>query len=114
MELDAQSLFTLGIVLSGLATTWGVTRTQLQTTALNITKMMKALHSLEIRLDDIESKEAVQESQLNTMSDILAPNVLRAQAETAGSIAERLKGLEIAVTALQSMHNHKHPPQGGN
>jgi hypothetical protein len=111
VELDARSIFTLVVVMCGLAATWGMVRAQLAAAQASIAKLMATVHDSELRMDTIESREAVQASQMTTITAILHPDNLRMQAERAGSIAQRLQALEESIKTLQIMHNHRHPPQ---
>ena len=109
MELGARELLTFGTVLVGLASGWAMIKSQLAQAQRTITKVSKALQSIELRMDTVEAGEAVQRNQLKTITSILAPGILKKQSERDGAIEERLKFLEREVAAQRHLHNSKHP-----
>ena len=109
MELGARELLTFGTVLVGLASGWAMIKSQLAQAQRTITKMSKALQSIELRMDTVEAGEAVQRNQLKTITMILSPDSLKKSSERDGAIEERLKSLEREVTPVRRMHNDKHP-----
>jgi len=109
MELGARELLTFGTVLVGLASGWAMIKSQLAQAQKTITKISKALQSIELRMDTVEAGEAVQRNQLKTITMILSPDALKKSSERDGAIEERLKSLEREVTAVRRMHNDKHP-----
>jgi len=109
MELGARELLTFGTVLVGLASGWAMIKSQLAQAQRTITKISKALQSIELRMDTVEAGEAVQRNQLKTITMILSPDALKKSSERDGAIEERLKSLEREVTAVRRMHNDKHP-----
>ena len=109
MELGARELLTFGTVLVGLASGWAMIKSQLAQAQRTITKISKALQSIELRMDTVEAGEAVQRNQLKTITMILSPDALKKSSERDGAIEERLKSLEREVIAVRRMHNDKHP-----
>ena len=109
MEFGARELLTFATVLVGLASGWAMIKSQLAQAQRTITKVSKALQSIELRMDTVEAGEAVQRNQLGTITSILAPGNLKKESERDGAIEERLKNLEKLLT----MHNSKHPKVDG-
>ena len=99
------------IVVSGVATMWGVTKAQISHLQRSLQKILTRLTTLEGRVAAIESKEAVKTSQLKTISSILSPANLAAQSDAQATARERLGGLEETVRHLVAIHNSKHPTQ---
>ena len=109
MELGARELLTFGTVLVGLASGWAMIKTQLAHAQKTITKLSRLLQTIESRMDSVESDKNVAQSQLGTISSILAPDKLKKMSERDGAIEERLKALEREVAAQRHMHNDRHP-----
>ena len=109
VELGARELLTFGTVLVGLASGWAMIKTQLAHAQKTITKLSRLLQNIESRMDSVESDKNVAQSQLGTITSILAPDKLKKMSERDGAIEERLKSLEREVAAQRSMHNDKHP-----
>ena len=109
MELGTRELLTFATVLSGLAASWQLVKSQLANQAIQITKLAKKLASNDTRQDALEADRAVIQNQIKTIAGILAPTNLRNQSERDGAIEERLKSLEREVAAQRHLHNSKHP-----
>jgi uncharacterized coiled-coil protein SlyX len=84
-------------------------KTQLLQAQRTITKLSKQLQGIESRMDSVESDKNVAQSQLGTITSILAPDKLKKMSERDGAIEERLKSLEREVAVQRHMHNDKHP-----
>ena len=109
MELGARELLTFGTVLVGLASGWAMIKTQLAHAQKTITKLSRLLQTIESRMDSVESDKNVAQSQLGTITSILAPDKLKKMSERDGAIEERLKSLERETAAQRRMHNDTHP-----
>jgi uncharacterized coiled-coil protein SlyX len=109
VELGARELLTFGTVLVGLASGWAMIKTQLAHAQKTITKLSRLLQNIESRMDSVESDKNVAQSQLGTITSILAPANLKKMSERDGAIEERLKSLERETASQRSMHNDTHP-----
>ena len=111
MEISHKELVTLGIVLAGLATTWGMLKTKVSSILKELDELKKDGHKVDTRLDKIEARQAVALSAIDTMSkDILSPQILKQQSERDGAVEMRLRSLERETQSLHSKHNTIHPP----
>ena len=108
LELGPRELLTLATVLSGLAATYGVVRTQLSSAQRTISKLSKQLIGLETRTDKVENAQAIKQTQIHTIANILSPANLKQQSERDGAIDERLRHLELEVKLLRDLHNGRH------
>ena len=59
MELGPKELVTFGIVLTGIATTWGVLKATIKSITATLDAISEDLASLNQRLDKVEAKQAV-------------------------------------------------------
>ena len=109
VELGARELLTFGTVLVGLASGWAMIKSQLAQAQRTLTKLSKLLQNIESRMDSVESDKNVAQSQLGTITSILAPDKLKKMSERDGAIEERLKSLERETAAQRRMHNDTHP-----
>ena len=109
MEFGARELLTFGTVLAGLASGYGMIKSQLLGAQRTITKLSKQLQGIETRMDSVESDKNVVQNQLGTITAILAPANLKKMSERDGAIEERLKSLERETAAQRRMHNDRHP-----
>ena len=110
LELGSKELLTLGTVLAGIATTWGVLKTTIRSMTSDQEDIKKEVYNLTTRIDAVEAKMAVAISSIDVMAnDILSPQILKKQSERDGSIEERLKNLETSTDRLYHMHNGSHP-----
>jgi uncharacterized protein involved in exopolysaccharide biosynthesis len=109
VELGAREILTFGTVLGGLASGYGMIKSQLLGQQRITSKLSKLLQTIESRMDSVESDKNVVQNQLGTISSILAPANLKKMSERDGAIEERLKALEREVAAQRHMHNDRHP-----
>ena len=111
MELGPKELVTFGIVLTGIATTWGVLKATIKSITATLDTAAEDLTSLNQRLDKVEAKQAVAIAAIDTMSkDILSPQILKQQSERDGKVAQRLDSIERELDNIHRMHNGSHPP----
>tara|TARA_Y100001951_G_scaffold103969_1_gene114138 strand:+ start:1143 stop:1472 length:330 start_codon:yes stop_codon:yes gene_type:complete len=109
MELGPKELMTVGVVLAGLATTWGMVRQQMQRVLEDLLNIRKELDGLNSRLDQAESSTAVFTHQISVLGNILSPEKLAAQHRELASIRASLDSITSEVSTLRHMHNGKHP-----
>ena len=110
MELGPRELITFGIVLAGIATTWGVLKATIKSITSTQNDVKEDLAALNQRMDKVEARQAVALSAIDTMSkDILSPQILKERSERDGAITERLNSLERMMDKQIHLHNGRHP-----
>ena len=113
LELGPKELMTFGIVLAGIATTWGVLKATIKSITATLDEVRDDLNNINLRLDKVEAKQAVGLAAIDTMSkDILSPQILKERSERDGAVEMRLKSLEVQLDRFYGMHNGTHPPTG--
>ena len=110
MELGPRELMTLVTVLSGLAATWGMVRTQLGRAREDLNAITKELAQLNQRLDIVESTEAVQNNKLDVHATINSVASLDKRARFEAETIARLAQLEAETGRMHTMHNTVHLP----
>ena len=111
LELGPRELLTFGIVLTGIATTWGVLKATIKSITSTLEEAKEDVASLNQRLDKVEARQAVALSAIETMSkDILSPQILKERSERDGAVEMRLRSLESQTDRIHRMHNGTHPP----
>ena len=107
MELGPRELMTFGIVLTGIATTWGVLKATIKSLTSTLKDTKTSLSEAHTRLDRLEAKQAVGLAAIDVMAkDILSPQILKERSERDGSITERL---ERMMEKQIHLHNGRHP-----
>ena len=115
LELGPRELLTFGIVLGGIATTWGVLKATIKSITATLDEVRIDLASLNQRLDKVEARQEVALSAIDTMSkDILSPQILKERSERDGAVEMRLRSLEAQIERVHRMHNGTHPPTAAN
>ena len=110
MELGPRELMTFGIVLTGIATTWGVLKATIKSLTSTLKDTKTSLSEAHTRLDRLEAKQAVGLAAIDVMAkDILSPQILKERSERDGSITERLNSLERMMEKQIHLHNGRHP-----
>ena len=110
MELRPRELMTFGIVLTGIATTWGVLKATIKSLTATLEDAKTSLSEVHTRLDKLEAKQAVALSSIDVMAkDILSPQILKERSERDGAITERLNSLERLMYKQIHLHNGRHP-----
>ena len=111
LELGPRELLTFGIVLAGIATTWGVLKATIRSIIRQLDDIKSELSILFTRLDKIEAKQAVALSSIDVMAkDILSPQILKTRSERDGATEMRLTSIEKDLDRFHQMHNGTHPP----
>ena len=111
LELGPRELLTFGIVLAGIATTWGVLKATIRSIIKQLDDMKENQTELFTRIDKVEARQAVALSSIDVMSkDILSPQILKERSERDGSTETRLTSLENEIERFHRMHNGNHPP----
>ena len=111
LELGPRELLTFGIVLAGIATTWGVLKTTVRSILTQLKETKDDVADMQTRLDRIEAKQAVALSSIDVMAkDILSPQILKERSERDGAMVQRLDSIERELDNIHKMHNSTHPP----
>ena len=111
LELGPKELMTFGIVLTGIATTWGVLKATIKSLTATLADAKTSLSEVHTRLDRLEAKQAVALSSIDVMAkDILSPQILKERSERDGAVEMRLRSLETQIERVHRMHNGTHPP----
>ena len=111
LELGPRELLTFGIVLGGIATTWGVLKATIKSLTATLSDTKTSLSEAHTRLDKLEAKQAVALSSIDVMAkDILSPQILKERSERDGAIEMRLAAIEKDLDRFYRMHNGTHPP----
>jgi hypothetical protein len=108
LELGPRELLTLGTVLVGLASGWTMIRASIGHVQISISKLSKKLIVIENRTDKVENAQAIKQTQIHTIAQILSPSNLKRQSERDGAVDERLRHLELEVKLLRDLHNGRH------
>ena len=116
LELGPRELLTFGVVITGIATTWGVLKATIKSITSTLDDVREDVAALNQRLDKVEARQAVALSSIDVMAkDILSPQILKELSERDGAVESRLRTLETQVEGVQRMHNGTHPPiRGGH
>ena len=111
LELGPRELLTFGIVLGGIAPTWGVLKATIKSLTATLGDAKTSLSEAHTRLDRLEAKQAVALSSIDVMAkDILSPQILKERSERDGAVEMRLRSLETQLERVHRMHNGTHPP----
>ena len=111
LELGPRELLTFGIVLAGVATTWGVLKATIRSIIKQLDGTKENLTEIFTRIDKVEARQAVALSSIDVMAkDILSPQILKERSERDGATETRLNALEKDVERFHRMHNGTHPP----
>jgi len=109
MELDARMAIQIGAVIASLAGAWGLVRNQVSSLKQRQDEQRKYFDELNRKFDGVKNVVAVLQQQIEVLSNILSPSNLEGQNKWRGFVSERLKKTESEITALQKMHNGRHP-----
>jgi len=111
LELGPRELLTFGIVLTGIASSWGIIKTTIKSLTNTLDDTKTSLSEAHTRLDRLEAKQAVGLAAIDVMAkDILSPQILKERSERDGATATRLIALENEIERFHRMHNGNHPP----
>jgi hypothetical protein len=111
LELGPRELLTFGVVVTGIATTWGVLKATIKSITATLEDVREDVAALNQRLDKVEARQAVALSSIDVMAkDILSPQILKERSERDGAIEMRLSAMEKDLDRVYRMHNGTHPP----
>ena len=68
LELGPRELLTFGIVLAGVATTWGVLKATIRSIINHLDGMKENLTDIFTRIDKVEARQAVALSSIDVMA----------------------------------------------
>ena len=110
LELGPRELLTCGVVVTGIATTWGVLKATIKSITATLEDVREDVAGLNQRLDKVEARQAVALSSIDVMAkDILSPQILKERSERDGAIEMRLTAMEKDLDRFHRMHNGTHP-----
>ena len=114
LELGPRELLTFGIVLAGIATTWGGLKATIRSIIKQLDGTKENLTEIFTRIDKGEARQAVALSSIDVMAkDILSPQILKTRSERDGATEMRLTSIEKDLDRFHQMHNGTHPPLRG-
>ena len=109
LELGPRELLTFGIVLAGVATTWGVLKATIRSIIKQLDGTKENLTEIFTLIDKVEARQAVALSSIDVMAkDILSPQILKERSERDGATEMRLTAMEKDLERFYKMHNGTH------
>jgi predicted RNase H-like nuclease (RuvC/YqgF family) len=116
MELGVRELLTIATVVSGIAATWGLVKSQLGRALNDLTSLAREIQTLETKTEDYVAKQEVLESKLDVISNILSPDNQERRAREIELVQNKIKHMKEVygllyeeVEKIKLMHNGKHP-----
>ena len=109
MELGTRELVQFLSIVATLAASFAVVKSQLSRVIEDLKNIEAEMHTINDRLDTIESGSAVFKHQVNVLGNILSPPNLDRQAREIAQIKNDLEHLQTAADRLYKMHNGSHP-----
>ena len=110
MNVGANEVLQLTLLLCTIAGSWGVVRSNVQRLLSDLGDQRKDLDHLTGRADELSQACKVIEHQLSILSQILSPNELRNQNREIAQLIAKVEINTRDVQLLQKMHNGEHPP----
>jgi len=109
LALDSRMLLQLGAVLASLSGAWMLVRTQVRNLLKSRDEMKENIQEIYNKLDTVEAGDAVKSSQIKVLSHILSPDNLERRHRELGKILTELEDIKARMSAVERMHNGKHP-----
>jgi DNA repair ATPase RecN len=109
MELGTRELVQFLSIVATLAASFAVVKSQLSRVIEDLKAIQKEMHTMNDRIDTIESGSAVFKHQVNVLGNILSPPNLDRQSREIAQIKNDLEHLQTAADRLYKMHNGSHP-----
>jgi uncharacterized protein (UPF0335 family) len=109
MELGARELVQFISLVATLAGAFAVVKSQLSRVIEDLKNIETEMHTINDRLDTIESGSAVFKHQVNVLGGILSPTNLDRQSREIAEVKKELTYLREAADRLYKMHNGSHP-----
>ena len=109
MELGTRELVQFISLVATLAGAFAVVKSQLARVIEDLKAIQEEMHTINDRLDAIESGSAVFKHQVNVLGDILSPSNLDKQSREIAEVKKELAYLREASDRMYRMHNGTHP-----
>ena len=109
MELGTRELVQFLSIVATLAASFAVMKSQLSRVIEDLKAIQKEMHTMNDRLDTIESGSAVFKHQVNVLGNILSPSNLDKQSREIAEVKKELTYLRDAADRMYKMHNGTHP-----
>jgi len=110
MELGARELVQFISLVATLAGAFAVVKSQFARVIEDLKAIQEEMHTINDRLDAIESGSAVFKHQVNVLGNILSPTNLDKQSSEIAEVKKDLMYLREASDRMYKMHNGKHGP----
>ena len=109
MELGARELVQFISLVATLAGAFAVVKSQLARVIEDLKTIQEEMHTMNDRLDAIESGSAVFKHQVNVLGNILSPTNLDKQSREIAEVKKELTYLREVSDRMYKMHNGTHP-----
>jgi hypothetical protein len=109
MEVGTRELIQFISLVATLAGAFAVVKSQLSRVIEDLKAIQKEMHTMNDRLDTIESGSAVFKHQVNVLGNILSPANLDKQSREIAEVKKELTYLRESADRLYKMHNGSHP-----
>ena len=109
MELGTRELVQFISIVATLAGAFAVVKSQLARVIEDLKAIQEEMHTINDRLDAIESGSAVFKHQVGVLGGILSPTNLDKQSREIAEVKKELAYLREASDRMYRMHNGNHP-----
>ena len=109
MELGTRELVQFISIVATLAGAFAVVKSQLARVIEDLKAIQEEMHTINDRLDAIESGSAVFKHQVGVLGGILSPSNLDKQSREIAEVKKELAYLREASDRMYRMHNGNHP-----
>ena len=109
MELGTRELVQFISIVATLAGAFAVVKSQLARVIEDLKAIKEEMHTINDRLDAIESGSAVFKHQVGVLGGILSPSNLDKQSREIAEVKKELAYLREAADRMYRMHNGIHP-----
>ena len=109
MEVGTRELIQVFSLVATLAGAFAVVKSQLSRVIEDLKAIQEEMHTINDRLDTIESGSAVFKHQVNVLGGILSPSNLDKQSREIAEVKKEVTYLREAADRMYKMHNGVHP-----
>ena len=109
MELGTRELVQFISLVATLAGAFAVVKSQLSRVIEDLKNIETEMHTINDRLDTIESGSAVFKHQVGVLGGILSPSNLDKQSREIAEVKKELTYLRESSERMYKMHNGSHP-----
>ena len=109
MELGTRELVQFISLVATLAGAFAVVKSQLSRVIEDLKNIEAEMHTINERLDTIESGSAVFKHQVSVLGNILSPSNLDKQSREIAEVKKEVTYLREAADRMYKMHNGVHP-----